>query len=90
MIAVAGIEFGMWAPAPPDEPIARLMGDSILERFFVARAYSITGVVAVTAAFATEHRVVGRIFAVALFVSGMVWMFLSVTLFYGHVGFFPH
>ncbi len=26
MIAIAGIEFGMWSPAPPDEPIARLMG----------------------------------------------------------------
>lgn len=90
MIAIAGMEFGMWAPAPPDEPIARLMGSSILERFFVAGAYTITGVAAITAAFAAEHRVVARIFAVTLFVAGMMWMFLSVTLFYGHVGFFPH
>lgn len=89
MFAVAGLEFGMWAPAPPDEPIARLMGTSILERFFVAGAYAITGLAAITGAFAAEHRVVARIFAVALFIAGMMWTFLSFTLFYGHVGFFP-
>jgi hypothetical protein len=65
------------------------MGDSILERFFVAGAYAITGVAAITGAFAPEHRVVARIFAVTLFVAGMMWTFLSFTLFYGHVGFFP-
>lgn len=90
MIAAAGLQFGLWAPAPPDEPIARLMGDSILERFFVAAAYCITALATITAPFAPERRVVGRIFVVALFVAGMMWTFLSLTLFYGHVGFFPY
>jgi uncharacterized membrane protein len=89
MIAVAGLEFGMWAPAPPDEPIARLMGTSIAERYFVAGVYAVTGIAAITAAFAPERRVVARIFAVTLFVAGAMWTFLSFTLFYGHVGFFP-
>jgi uncharacterized membrane protein len=89
MIGAAGLEFGMWAPAPPDEPIARLMRDSILERFFVASAYFITGIAAITAPFAPARRIVGRIFLVALFVAGMMWTFLSFTLFYGHIGFFP-
>ena len=87
MIAIAGLEFGLWSPAPPDEPIARLMGESILERFFVAGAYAIT---AITAPFAPERRIVARIFAVALLIAGLMWTFLSFTLFYGHVGFFPH
>ncbi len=90
MIGVAGPEFGMWGPAPPDEPIARLMGDSILERFYVAGAYILTGVAAITAPFAPEHRIVGRIFSSTLFVAGMMWTFLGITLFYGHIGFFPH
>ena len=90
MIGIAGPEFGMWGPAPPDEPIARLMGESILERFYVAGAYIITGVAAMTAPFAPEHRMVGRIFSGALLVGGMMWTFLGITLFYGHIGFFPH
>ena len=55
MICVAGIEFGMWGPPPPDEPIARIMGDSILERFYVAGAYVITGVAAITGPFAPDN-----------------------------------
>lgn len=90
LIAIAGIEFGMWGPPPPDEPIARLMGDSILERFYVAGAYTITGAAAITAPFAPGHRIVGRVFAGALLVGGMMWTFLGITLFYGHIGFFPH
>jgi uncharacterized membrane protein len=90
LIGIAGVEFGMWGPPPPDEPIARLMGDSILERFYVAGAYIITGVAAIVAPFAPEHRIVGRIFAGTLFIGGMMWTFLGITLFYGHIGFFPH
>jgi hypothetical protein len=33
---------------------------------------------------------VGRIFSSTLFVAGMMWTFLGITLFYGHIGFFPH
>lgn len=90
MIAIAGIQFGMWGPPPPDEPIARIMGDSIVERFYVAGAYAITGIAAITAPFAPENRIVGRVFAGALLVGGMMWTFLAFTLFYGHIGFFPH
>ncbi|HWV27642.1 MAG TPA: DUF981 family protein [Aeromicrobium sp.] len=90
LIGVAGVEFGMWGPPPPDEPIARLMGESILERFYVAGAYIITGIAAMVAPFAPEHRIVGRIFAGATLVGGMMWTFLGITLFYGHIGFFPH
>lgn len=89
MIALAGIQFGMWGPAPPDEPIARLMGDSILERFYVAGTYAITGLAAMTAPFAPEHRIVGRVFAASTLIGGMSWTFLAFTLFYGHIGFFP-
>lgn len=90
LIGIAGVQFGMWGPPPPDEPIARLMGESILERFYVAGAYIITGAAAMTAPFAPEHRIVGRVFTVLLFVGGMMWTFLGITLFYGHIGFFPH
>lgn len=90
LIGIAGVQFGMWGPPPPDEPIARLMGDSILERFYVAGAYIITGAAAITAPFAPEHRIVGRVFSATLFVGGMMWTFLGITLFYGHIGFFPH
>ena len=90
MIGIAGIQFGMWGPPPPDEPIARIMGDSILERFYVAGAYVITGIAAITGPFAPESRIVGRVFAGALLVGGMMWTFLAITLFYGHIGFFPH
>lgn len=89
MIGIAGIQFGMWGPPPPDEPIARLMGDSILERFYVAGTYAITGLAAMTAPFAPEHRNVGRVFAASTLIGGMSWTFLAITLFYGHIGFFP-
>ena len=89
MIAIAGLHFGMWHP-PPNEPIAGLLSGLWLEPIFMACAYGITGVAAITAPFAPENRVVARIFAVALFVGGMMWLFLSFTVFYGHVGFFPH
>jgi uncharacterized membrane protein len=89
MIAVAGLEFGMWHP-PEVEPIAGMLAGSILEALYMAFAYIITGVAAITAPFAPEHRLVARVFAVSLFIAGMMWLFLSITVFYGHVGFFPH
>ena len=89
MIAMAGLDFGMWHP-PEEEPIAGLLSDSFLEPLYMALAYTITGVAAITAPFAPEKRVVARIFAASLFIAGMMWLFLSITVFYGHVGFFPH
>ena len=89
MIAVAGLEFGMWHP-PPEEPIAGMLAGSVLEALYMAFAYIITGVAAITAAFAPEHRLVAKVFVVSLFIAGMMWLFLSITVFYGHVGFFPH
>jgi uncharacterized membrane protein len=89
MIALAGLEFGMWHP-PEEEPIAGMLAGSILEALYMAFAYTITGVAAITAPFASEKRLVARVFAVSLFIAGMMWLFLSITVFYGHVGFFPH
>lgn len=89
MIAVAGLEFGMWYP-PEEEPIAGLLAGSILEPLYMASAYTITGVAAIMAPFAPEKRLVARLFAVSLFIAGMMWLFLSITVYYGHVGFFPH
>jgi hypothetical protein len=56
----------------------------------MAFAYAITGLAAITAPFAPENRLVSRIFAASLFMAGMMWLFLGITVFYGHVGFFPH
>ena len=89
MIGIAGIQFGMWGPPPPNEPIARLMGESIIERFYVAGTYAITGLAAMTAPFAPVHRIVARVFAASTLIGGMSWTFLAFTLFYGHIGFFP-
>jgi uncharacterized membrane protein len=89
MFALAGLEFGMWHP-PEEEPIAGLLAGSILEPLYMAFAYAITGAAAILAPFAVENRLVARAFAASLFVAGMMWLFLSITVFYGHVGFFPH
>jgi hypothetical protein len=59
MIAVAGLEFGMWHP-PEVEPIAGMLAGSILEALYMAFAYIITGVAAITAPFAPENRLVAR------------------------------
>lgn len=63
------------------------MGDSILERFYVAGTYAITGIAAMTAPFA-PNRNVARVFTVSTLIGGMSWTFLVITLFYGHIGFF--
>jgi len=86
MIAVAGLQFGMWRP-PPDEPIAGLLAGTGLEPLYIAAAYAITGVAAVTIPFGIERRIVARIAAVSLFLAGMMWLFVALTVFYGHVGF---
>jgi uncharacterized membrane protein len=89
MIALAGLEYGMWHP-PPEEPIAGLLAGSMLEPLYMAFAYALTGVAAITAPFAPENRLVARTFTAVLFIAGMMWLFLGITVFYGHVGFFPH
>lgn len=40
-----------------------------------------------TAPFAPESRIVARVAGAALFVGGMMWLFLALTVFYGHIGF---
>jgi uncharacterized membrane protein len=89
MIALAGLDFGMWHP-PEEEPIAGLLAGSMVEPLYMAFAYALTGVAAILAPFAVEDRLVARAFAVSLFIAGMMWLFLGITVFYGHVGFFPH
>jgi uncharacterized membrane protein len=86
MIAVSGLQFGMWRP-PPDEPIAGLLAGTGLEPIYIACAYAVTGLAAVTAPFAPERRLIARIAAVSLFLAGMLWLFVALTVFYGHIGF---
>ncbi len=86
MIAVSGLQFGMWRP-PPDEPIAGILAGTGLEPIYIAFAYGFTGLAAVLMPFAPEQRVVARIAAVSLFVAGMLWLFVALTVHYGHIGF---
>jgi uncharacterized membrane protein len=86
MIVAAGLHFGMWQP-PPDEPIAGMLAGTGLEPIYIACAYSFTGPAAVTSPFAPERRLVARIAAVSLFIAGMLWLFIALTVVYGHVGF---
>lgn len=86
MIAVTGLQFGMWSP-PPDEPIAGMAAGLGLEPIYIACAYAFTGLAAVTAPFAPERRLVARIASSSLFVAGMMWLFVALTVYYGHIGF---
>lgn len=87
LIAVAGIHNGMWSP-PPDEPIAGLFTGMFLEPLYIASAYTLTGVAAILAPFAPEKRIIARIFVVVLFIVGLMWLFIAMTVYYGHVGYF--
>ena len=39
--------------------------------------------------FIGQNKAVGRIWAIGTLLVGLVWIMLSFTLFYSHVGFFP-
>ncbi len=86
MIAVAGLKYGMWRP-PPNEPIAGMLAGTRLEPIYIACAYGFTGLAAVTAPFAPERRAIARVASVSLFIAGILWLLVTLTVFYGHIGF---
>ena len=58
---------------------------AVVRPFLSAGAFG--GLAAATAPFATERRLVARIAAVSLFLAGMMWLFIALTVFCGHIGF---
>ncbi|USQ74844.1 DUF981 family protein [Ornithinimicrobium cryptoxanthini] len=89
MFGIAGLHFGQWRP-PDVEPIARLLSGSMIEPLTVFAMYVGTGIAALLSPFALTNRLAGRAFTVFTWFFGMMWIFLGLTLFYGHVGFFPY
>ena len=88
LFGLAGMHFGQWRP-PEVEPVARLLAGSLIEPFLVMMLYVGTGVSAIVSPFIGQNKAVGRIWAVGTLLVGLVWIMLSFTLFYSHVGFFP-
>ena len=88
MFAIAGMHFGMWRP-PTTEPIARLMAGMILEPLMMMCLYGFSGVTAILAPFAPDNKIVARVASFIGWGCGIMWFFLSLTVFYSHVGFFP-
>lgn len=88
MFGIAGMHFGQWRP-PEVEPIARLLSGSMLEPFMVFTLYVGTGLSALLSPFVLTSPVARKVFVPVTFIIGMMWVFLGLTLFYGHVGFFP-
>lgn len=89
MFGIAGLHFGQWRP-PDIEPIARLLSGSMIEPLTVFSMYVGTGIAALLSPFALTNKLAGRVFTVFTWLFGMMWIFLGLTLFYGHVGFFPY
>lgn len=88
LFGIGGMHFGMWRP-PDVEPIARLLAGSILEPLLMMVLYIGTGVTAALAPFIRESKWVTRIFVVFAWCIGLLWILLSFTVFYSHIGFFP-
>lgn len=88
LFGLAGMHFGQWRP-PEIEPIARLMAGSLIEPLLVMALYVGTGISAIVSPFIGQNKVVGRIWAVGTLAVGLIWLMLSFTVFYSHVGFFP-
>ncbi|WP_394281124.1 DUF981 family protein [Corynebacterium sp.] len=89
LFGIAGLHFGQWRP-PAIEPVARLLEGQLIEPLMVFSMYVGTGVVALLSPFAVTSKKVNRIFTVLIWFFGMMWIVLGLTLFYGHVGFFPY
>lgn len=89
LFGIAGLHFGQWRP-PEVEPIARLLSGSLIEPLMVFAMYVFTGIAAILSPFALTSKAVSRIFIPITWVFGMAWILLGLTLFYGHVGFFPY
>lgn len=85
---IAGMHFGQWRP-PAVEPIARLLEGQLIEPLMVFTMYVGTGVAAMLSPFALTNKKVRTIFICITWFIGMMWTVLGLTLFYGHVGFFP-
>ncbi|WP_304348739.1 DUF981 family protein [Corynebacterium frankenforstense] len=85
---IAGLHFGQRRP-PAVEPIARMLEGSLLEPLTVFTMYFGTGVAPMLSPFALTNKKVRTIFICITWFIGMTWTFLGLTLFYGHVGFFP-
>lgn len=88
LIGFGGMHFGMWRP-PEIEPIARLLAGNLIEPIMVMVLYVGTGVTAVLAPFIKSSVWVARIFTLFTWGVGILWLFLSLTVFYSHIGFFP-
>ena len=88
LIGIAGMHFGMWRP-PDIEPVARLLAGNLLEPLMVMSLYVGTGVAALLTPFALTNKTVAKITSILVWVFGMLWLFVSFTVFYSHIGFFP-
>ncbi|WP_448853323.1 DUF981 family protein [Corynebacterium frankenforstense] len=86
--AIAGLHFSQWRP-PAVEPIARMLEGSPPEPLTAFTMYFGTGVAAMLSPFALTNKKVRTIFIRITWFIGMMRTFLGLTLFYGHVGFFP-
>ena len=82
--------WALLARAPEVEPIARLLAGSLIEPLMVFAMYVFTGIAAILSPFALTSKTVGRVFVAITWLFGMAWILLGLTLFYGHVGFFPY
>ncbi len=89
LFGIAGLHFGQWRP-PEVEPIARLLSGSLIEPLMVFSMYVFTGIAAILSPLALTNKTVSRVFLVITWLFGMAWILLGLTLFYGHVGFFPY
>ncbi|MDP9806021.1 putative membrane protein [Trueperella bonasi] len=88
LIGIAGMHFGMWRP-PDIEPVARLLAGNLLEPLMVMSLYVGTGVAALLTPFALTNKTVAKITSILVWGFGMLWLFVSFTVFYSHIGFFP-
>lgn len=88
LIGIGGMHFGMWRP-PEIEPIARLLAGNLIEPLMVMALYVGTGITAVIAPFINTNKWVMRVFTLFSWGFGILWLFLSFTVFYSHIGFFP-
>lgn len=88
LLGIAGMHFGQWRP-PEVEPVARLMAGSLIEPLMVMSLYIGTGVSAIVSPFIGENKTIAKIWTIGTVLVGLVWIMLSFTLFYSHIGFFP-
>lgn len=64
-----------------------MLASTGLEPIYNACTYGFTDLAAVTAPFAPENRLVARSTGASLFICGMLWLVVAITVLYGHIGF---